>query len=43
LGALGRRIYVVPSLDLVITRLGADPGDGFDVELWHALMQARLR
>ena len=46
-GALGRKIYVVPSLDLVVTRLGDEPpkanrsesGD-FNEELWRRLMAA---
>ncbi len=40
-GALGRKCYVVPSLDLVVTRLGADPEPGFNRELWKRLMAAR--
>lgn len=39
-GALGRKCYVVPSLQLVVTRLGADPGEGFDNEFWTRLMKA---
>ena len=44
LGALGRKCYVVPSLDLVVTRLG-DTADGlrkpkFDEEFWKLLMAA---
>lgn len=41
LGALGRRLYVVPSLDLVITRLGAAPGEDFDRDFWRLLTEAR--
>jgi hypothetical protein len=40
LGALGRKCYVVPSLDLVVTRLGDDPGQSFDQEFWKRLMKA---
>ncbi len=40
-GALGRMCYVVPSLDLVVTRLGDQPGRGFGEELWRLLMAAR--
>jgi CubicO group peptidase (beta-lactamase class C family) len=42
LGAMGRKVYVVPSLQLVVTRLGADPGNNFqfDREFWSRLMQA---
>jgi len=41
LGALGRKVYVVPSQQLVITRLGNSPnGPSFDAELWKRLMAA---
>lgn len=40
LGALGRKCYVVPSLDLVVTRLGDDPGQSFDEDFWKRLMKA---
>jgi len=37
-GALGRKCYVVPSLDLVVTRLGDQPPDkAFNDELWKRL------
>lgn len=47
LGALGRKCYVVPSLELVVTRLG-DTSEGtgqarFDGEFWRLLMDARLK
>ncbi len=38
-GALGRKLYVVPSLDLVVTRLGDQPEDrDFNQQLWLRLM-----
>jgi hypothetical protein len=37
-GALGRTCYQVPSLDLVVTRLGDQPDPGFDEELWRLLV-----
>jgi CubicO group peptidase (beta-lactamase class C family) len=44
LGALGRKLWVVPSLDLVVTRLGNNPQKSgrpqFDAEFWKLLMQA---
>jgi CubicO group peptidase (beta-lactamase class C family) len=44
LGALGRKCYVVPSLDLVVTRLGDNPEINqqpkFDIEFWRLLMKA---
>lgn len=44
LGALGRKCYVVPSLGLVVTRLGDDPESKgqakFDIEFWRLLMKA---
>ncbi len=47
LGALGRKCYVVPSLNLVVTRLGDDPDKlgqkKFDTEFWRLLMEAKQR
>lgn len=44
LGALGRKCYVVPSLELVVTRLGDQPDSlrtkKFDTEFWRLLMKA---
>ncbi len=37
-GYLGRRLYIVPSLDLVVVRLGDQPEKGFDTELWRRIM-----
>jgi CubicO group peptidase (beta-lactamase class C family) len=40
LGALDRRLYVVPSLRLVVVRTGAQPDDaGFDQQLWLRLIK----
>ena len=39
-GALGRKLYVVPSLDLVIARLGAKPAADFNAQFWQLLMRA---
>jgi CubicO group peptidase (beta-lactamase class C family) len=39
-GALGRKLYVVPSLDLVVVRLGDAPADNFNQRLWELLMAA---
>ncbi len=39
-GALGRKVYVVPSLDLVVVRLGDSPGDDFNPRFWELLMAA---
>lgn len=39
-GALDRRVYVVPSLKLVVVRLGDKPGARFDVEFWAKLSKA---
>ena len=39
-GDLGRKIYVVPSLDLVVTRLGDEPAKDFNTELWRRLSAA---
>lgn len=43
LGALGRKLYVVPSLALVVSRLGDEPGRQFDQEFWQRLMAASPR
>ena len=44
MGALGRKCYVVPSMNLVVTRLGASPrktkNREFDREFWRMLMKA---
>ena len=44
MGALGRKLYVVPSLGLVVTRLGDSPNvrgqPPFDAEFWKRLMEA---
>ena len=38
LGFLDRRLYIAPSLDLVVARTGADaPDSDFDEELWKLL------
>ena len=43
-GALGRKCYVVPSLDLVVTRLGDNPHDeDFSNGLFEHLMKAAPR
>ena len=39
-GALGRKVYVVPSLDLVVVRLGDAPDADFDRVFWQRLMAA---
>jgi len=39
-GALTRRVYVVPSLELVVTRIGDQPAGDFDDELWRRLVAA---
>ncbi len=39
-GALGRKLYVVPSLDLVVTRLGDRPEAEFNEKLWERLIAA---
>ncbi len=44
LGALDRKLYIVPSLDLVVARLGdsgAADGQSFNAAFWEALMRAR--
>jgi CubicO group peptidase (beta-lactamase class C family) len=44
LGALDRRLYVVPSRKLVVVRTGATAGDkDFDEQLWLRLMKAIAR
>ena len=40
LGALGRGVFVVPSLDLVVVRLGDRPDPDFNQGLWRRIMQA---
>jgi CubicO group peptidase (beta-lactamase class C family) len=40
LGAIDRKLYVVPSLDLVVTRLGNSAGNAFQNEFWKLLMAA---
>jgi CubicO group peptidase (beta-lactamase class C family) len=40
LGALGRKLYVVPSLNLIVTRLGDSPAKDFDNVFWQKLMAA---
>ena len=44
LGALGRKVYIVPSMGLVVTRIGANAQQrgepSFDRELWRRLMSA---
>ncbi len=37
-GALGRKVYVAPSMDLVVTRLGDTPEPAFNEELWRRLV-----
>lgn len=39
-GALGRKLFVTPSLDLVVTRLGDQPEPDFNEQLWRRLMAA---
>jgi CubicO group peptidase (beta-lactamase class C family) len=39
-GALDRKCYVVPSLGLVVTRLGDPTGEAFNNEFWKLLMKA---
>jgi CubicO group peptidase (beta-lactamase class C family) len=39
-GALDRKCYVVPSLGLVVTRLGDQTGEAFNNEFWQLLMKA---
>jgi CubicO group peptidase (beta-lactamase class C family) len=40
LGAIDRKVYVVPSLELVVTRLGNSAGPAFQNEFWRLLMDA---
>jgi CubicO group peptidase (beta-lactamase class C family) len=41
-GALSRKAYVVPSLQMVVSRLGDSPGTlFFDGQLWKLLMESR--
>jgi len=39
-GALGRKVYVVPSFDLVVVRLGDAPDDDFNQRFWELLAAA---
>lgn len=39
-GALGRKLYIVPSLDLVVTRIGNEAAQSFNNEFWKRLMAA---
>ena len=39
-GALDRKCYIVPSLGLVVTRLGDQTGEAFNNEFWKLLMKA---
>lgn len=39
-GALGRKLYVVPSMDLVVSRLGDAPPEDFNEAFWSRLMGA---
>jgi CubicO group peptidase (beta-lactamase class C family) len=40
-GALGRKVYIVPSMELVVTRIGDQPpARDFNTELWRLLMAA---
>ena len=40
LGAVDRKLYVVPSLGLVVTRLGNSTGPAFQNDFWKLLMEA---
>jgi CubicO group peptidase (beta-lactamase class C family) len=40
LGAVDRKLYVVPSLGLVVTRLGNSAGPAFQNNFWKLLMAA---
>lgn len=40
LGAVDRKLYVVPSLELVVTRLGSASGSSFQNEFWRLLTAA---
>ena len=39
-GALGRKLYIVPSMDLIVVRLGAQPEKRFNHKLWRKIMLA---
>jgi CubicO group peptidase (beta-lactamase class C family) len=39
-GALGRKVYVVPSRDLVVVRLGDAPDEDFNQRFWELLTAA---
>ena len=39
-GALGRKLYIVPSMNLIVVRLGAQPERNFNRELWRRIMLA---
>jgi CubicO group peptidase (beta-lactamase class C family) len=39
-GGLGRKLYIVPSLELVVVRLGDGAGRAFDGNFWRRLMKA---
>ncbi len=41
-GAMGRKVFVVPSMDLVVTRTGDQPAAEFEQVLWKKLMAARI-
>ena len=43
LGAADRKLYVVPSLELVVTRLGTTTSRSFDNDFWKCLMAAAPR
>ena len=40
LGAVDRKLYVAPSLELVVTRLGDSTGPNFQNDFWKLLMEA---
>jgi CubicO group peptidase (beta-lactamase class C family) len=40
LGAVDRKLYVVPSLGLVVTRMGNSAGPAFQNQFWKLLMEA---
>ena len=39
-GGLGRKLYIVPSMDLIVVRLGDQPERNFNRELWRRIMLA---
>ncbi len=39
-GGLDRKVYIVPSLGLVVARIGDQPEGDFDEELWRRIMAA---